>query len=246
MRTYKISNTYHKVFDDKEELPPGIDVVPEWRNAKIGDWVEADDGCYIQILRRGRMKATWGKNRIRHYIGTCTGNFMCNKNTKMDTSKRENVWSLSGKSTEKLIFDRKTLTKKEVVFVQFTTSGISLQESYLRAFETNNPRYALEQSAKLMKTERVVKAMKEELKPVLKKLNIDDESVLEGIKRVADNSEKDETKLKALFKLSDILDLEDKTQTKVTQLSGAVFQGFADNVLEEVQRPKEIEDKNGG
>jgi hypothetical protein len=245
MRTYKISNTYHRVFDDKEELPPGIDVVPEWRDAKIGDWVEADDGCYIQVLRRGRMKATWGKNRIRHYVGTCTGTFMCNKNTKMDTSKRENVWSLSGKSTEKLIFDRKTLTKKEVVFVQFITSGISLQDSYLRAFDTNNPRYALEQSAKLMKTERVVKAMKEELKPVLKKLNIDDESVLEGIKRVADNSEKDETKLKALFKLSDILDLEDKTQTKVTQLSGAVFQGFADNVLEEVQRPKELGDKDG-
>jgi len=245
MRTYKISNTYHRVFDDKEELPPGIDVVPGWRNAKIGDWVEADDGCYIQILRRGKMKATWGKNRIRHYVGTCTGTFMCNKNTRMDTSKRENVWSLSGKSTEKLIFDRKTLTKKEVIFVQFITSGISLQESYLRAFDTNNPRYALEQSAKLMKTERVIKAMKEELKPVLKKLNIDDESVLEGIKRVADNSEKDETKLKALFKLSDILDLEDKTQTKVTQLSGAVFQGFADNVLEEVQRPKEIGEKNG-
>ena len=240
MRTYKISNTYHRVFDDKEELPPGIDVVPGWRNAKIGDWVEADDGCYIQILRRGKMKATWGKNRIRHYVGTCTGTFMCSKNTRMDTSKRENVWSLSGKSTEKLIFDRKTLTKKEVVFVQFITSGISLQESYLRAFDTNNPRYALEQSAKLMKTERVIKAMKEELKPVLKELNIDDKSVLEGIKRVADNSTKDETKLKALFKLSDILDLEDKTQTKVTQLSGAVFQGFADNVLEEVQRPKEI------
>ena len=82
--------------------------------------------------------------------------------------------------------------------------------------------------------------MKEEVKPVLKELNIDDKSVLEGIKRVADNSLKDETRLKALFKLSDILDLEDKTQTKVTQLSGAVFQGFADNVLEEIQRPKEI------
>ena len=164
MSTYKISNTYHKVFDDKEELPSGVDVIPEWRDAKIGDWVEADDGCYIQILRRGKMQATWGKNRIRHYIGTCTGTFMCNKNTKMDTSKRENVWTISGKNTEKLIFDRKTLTKKEVIFVQFIARGISLQEAYLRAFDTNNSRYALEQSAKLMKTERVVKAMKEELK----------------------------------------------------------------------------------
>ena len=245
MRTYKVSNQFHKVFDDKEELPSEIGVVSDWRQSNIGDWVKADDGCYIQILRRGKMQATWGKNRIRHYVGTCTGTFMCNKNTKMDTSKRENVWTLSGKNTEKLIFDRKTLTKKEVIFVQFIARGISLQESYLRAFDTNNPRYALEQSAKLMKTERVVKAMKEELKPVLKELNIDDKSVLKGIKEVAEGDEKAETRLKALFKLSDILDLEDKTQTKVTQLSGAVFQGFADNVLEEVQRPKEIGEKNG-
>jgi len=245
MRTYKISNTYHRVFDDKEELPSGIDVIPEWRDAKIGDWVEADDGCYIQILRRGKMRATWGKNRIRHYVGTCTGTFMCNKNTKMDTSKRENVWSLSGKNTEKLIFDRKTLTKKEVIFTQFVAKGLSLQDAYLRAFDTENPRYALEQSAKLIKTERVKKAVKEELKPVLKELNIDDKSVLKGIKQVAEGDEKAETRLKALFKLADILDLEDKTQTKVTQLSGAVFQGFSDNVLGEIQRPKEIGDGNG-
>ena len=245
MRTYKISNTYHKVFDDKEELPSGIDVISEWRDANIGDWVEADDGCYIQILRKGTMEATWGKNRIRHYVGTCTGTFMCNKKARMDTSKRENVWSISGKNTEKIIFDRKTLTKKELVFVQFIAGGVSLQDAYLNAFDTDNPRYALEQAAKLMKTESVVKAMKEELKPVLKELNIDDKSVLEGIKKVAEGDEKAETRLKALFKLSDILDLEDKTQTKVTQLSGAVFQGFTDNVLEDVQRPKKIEEKRG-
>ena len=27
MRTYKVSNVFHKVFDDKEELPSGIGVV---------------------------------------------------------------------------------------------------------------------------------------------------------------------------------------------------------------------------
>ena len=199
MRTYRVSNTYHRVFNDKEELPSGIDVIPEWRKANIGDWVEADDGCIIQILRKGTMKSTWGKNRIHNYVGTCTGTFMCKKTYKMDTSKRENVWSLSGKNTEKLIFDRKSLTKKEVIFVQFIARGVSLQQAYLNAYDTKNPRYALEQSAKLMKTERVQKAMKEELKPVLKELNIDDKSVLEGIKRVADNSLKDETRLKALL-----------------------------------------------
>jgi len=241
MRTYKISNIFHKVFDDKEELPSGIDVIPEWRKANIGDWVEADDGCYIQILRKGTMKAARGKNRIRYYVGTCTGTFMCNKSIKMDTAKRENVWTLSGKNTEKVIFDRTSLTKKELVFVQFLAGGLSLEEAYLTAFDTKNRRYAIEQSAKLMKTERVRTAMKEELKPILKELDIDDKYVLKNIKEVVEGDEKAETKLKALFKLSDILDLEDKTQTKVTQLTGAVFQGFGENVLEEVQRPKEID-----
>ena len=54
------------------------------------------------------------------------------------------------------------------------------------------------------------------------------------------SSEKDETKLKALFKLSDIMDLEDKNKTTVTQVSGALFQGFADKHLVEAERPKEI------
>ena len=77
---------------------------------------------------------------------------------------------------------------------------------------------------------------------ILKELNINDKSVLKGIKEVAEGDEKAETRLKALFKLADILDLEDKTQTKVTQLSGAVFQGFSDNILGEIQRPKELKE----
>ena len=36
------------------------------------------------------------------------------------------------------------------------------------------------------------------------------------------------------------MDLEDKGRTSVTQLTGAVFQGFAEDQLEEVKRPKEI------
>ena len=52
---------------------------------------------------------------------------------------------------------------------------------------------------------------------------------------------KDDTKLKALFKLADIMDMEDKNKTQITQLTGAVFQGFSDEKLAEVERPKEID-----
>ena len=240
MRVYKVNGLEHRVFDSFDEVPNDLTITNNWRNSNVGDWVKADDGCYIQILRKGTMQTRGGKHRTRHYVGTCTGTFMCNKNVKMDTSKRENVWSLSGKNTEKVIFDRKTLTKHEIIFIKFLAGGMNMRDAYLTAFDTNNPKYAAEQSAKLVKTERVQKAMKEELKPILKELDIDDKYVLKGIKTVVEGDEKAETKLKALFKLSDILDLEDKTQTKVTQLTGAVFQGFSDNVLDEVQRPQEI------
>ena len=83
--------------------------------------------------------------------------------------------------------------------------------------------------------------MKEELKPVMEELGIDAKKVLEGIKFIAQTAQKDDTKLKALFKLSDILDLEDKTTTNVQQLSGAVFQGFSKEQLESVER-KELTD----
>ena len=54
-------------------------------------------------------------------------------------------------------------------------------------------------------------------------------------------AEKDDTKLKALFKLADILDLEDKNSTKVQQITGVQFQGLTNSMIDEAQRPKEID-----
>ena len=136
---------------------------------------------------------------------------------------------------------RENLNKHEVLFVQYIVAGVQPVEAYLKAFPTNDPHYANFKSSELIKHTRIRKAMKKELEPILKELGITQESVLEGIKTVADASEKDDTKLKALFKLSDILDLEDKSAARVTQLTGIQFQGFSDKELEEVERPKEIE-----
>jgi len=95
-------------------------------------------------------------------------------------------------------------------------------------------------ATKLMKTTRIMSSMKEELKPHMEELGLDENYVLSNIKDVIDGTEKDDTKLKALFKLADILDMEDKNKTQVTQLTGAVFKGFSEDVLESAERPKEI------
>ena len=60
------------------------------------------------------------------------------------------------------------------------------------------------------------------------------------------NSEKEDVRLRALFKLADILDLEDKNQTKVTQVSGALFQGFSPEQLANAERPQIAEGNKDG
>jgi len=87
----------------------------------------------------------------------------------------------------------------------------------------------------LIKTERVFEAMKEELKPICEELGVSSTYVLRGIKDEADTAEKSDTRLKALFKLSDILDLEDKNAAKVQQVTGIQFQGFTDDMIESAE-----------
>ena len=232
------------MYEPEDKLPPNLNVVEDWRDGHVSDWVKTDDDCVIQVLRRGQMLRAKGRDKIREYIGTCTGTFPIGPRVKMDTSKRANIYSFGGsKSPDNILLDRENLTKAESVFVLYMSQGLSVEQSYLKAFPTNNIRYAKEKSTDLVKTERVQTAMKDELKPVCEELGIDPKSVLKQILYVSKNALKEDVQLRALLKLSDILDLEDKNQTKVTQISGAVFKGFGEEVLEEIKRPKEIENE---
>ena len=242
MRAYKVNKIEHIVFDELDEVPQNIDIADDWRSADVGDWVKADDGCYIQILRKGKMVVPKGREKTREYVGTCTGTFPVTSKVKFDTSRRLNIYSFGGsKSSADVLLDRSELSKHEHLFVVYMASGMAPQEAYIKAFPTNSPGYAKHKSAQLIKTKRIMTAMKEELKPVLEELGINENSILKNINTIAMASEKDETRLKALFKLSDIMDLEDKNRTTVTQVSGALFQGFAEKELLKAERPKEIE-----
>ena len=230
------------MYEPEDVLPKNLKVFDNWRKGHIGDWVKADDDCVIQVLRRGQMLRAKGRNKIREYIGTCTGTFPIGPRIKMDTSKRANIYSFGGsKSPENTLVDRIKLTRAEHVFVLYLSQGFRPEEAYLKAYPTNNIGYAKEKSGTLIRTERIRTAMKEELKPVMEELGVSETYVIKGIKAEADTADKSDTRLKALFKLSDIMDLEDKNQTRITQISGAVFRGFGDDKLEEVKRPKELE-----
>ena len=218
-------------------MPKDIHYLSDWREGQVGDWVLSDDDCVIQILRRGSMLKAKGKVRNRDYIGTCTGTFLVGPKVKMDTSRRVNIYSLGGHiHADDRIDSREDLNSKEELFVIYMAQGMSPQQAYLQAYPTSNPSYANIKAGKLIKTERVKTAMKEELRPIMEELGIDEKTVLHGIKALAKEAQKEDTRLKALFKLSDILDLEDKTRTSVQQISGAVFQGFSEDQLDGVKR----------
>lgn len=242
MRHYKVNGVNHTVFDSVEEVPSDINYLKDWRDGHINDWVKTDDECVIQILRKGSMTKPKGKVRKVSYLGTCTGTFVVSNSTKMDTSRRVNIYSIGGNiDRDQRIEERENLSSREESFVQLLASGKDARKAYLQAFPTNDPHYANIRAGQLIKTTRIRTAMKEELKPILEELGINETSILRNIFTIAESGEKEDTRLKALFKLSDIMDLEDKNKTQVTQVTGAMFQGFTSDKLKEAERPKEIE-----
>tara|TARA_R100000781_G_scaffold774_1_gene1338 strand:- start:1475 stop:2194 length:720 start_codon:yes stop_codon:yes gene_type:complete len=233
MREYYVNRIKHYVYDDTTEVPASIKVIADWRDGQVGDWVQTDDGCVIQVLRKGKMLR---KKGTQYYLGTCTGTFPVSKNMKMDSDRRPNIYSFSGYSTpEEVVQNRRELTANERLFIANLSEGMQPDEAYVRAFPTNNKRYARMKAVNLIKTERVFKAMKEELKPICDELGVSSTYVLRGIKDEADTAEKSDTRLKALFKLSDILDLEDKNASKVQQITGVQFQGFTDDMIDSAE-----------
>ncbi len=238
MRTYIVNKQEHHVYEDISELPSDLVYLKDWRKAEIGDWVLANDGCIVQILRKSRMKTKKGRIKIVSFFGTCTGTFS-ERSKYMDTERREDIYSISGKINK----NRKELTKNEILFSAALARGVSPEDAYLKVYRTNNRKYAKLQAGILVKSERIRKAMKEELKPVMKSLGISPELVLAGIRDIALNEEaKHSDKLKALFELGEILEL--KETNKVTEVSGALFQGFQPQQLEKAERPQLKEVKN--
>ena len=237
MRTYTIKKIEHHVYEDLSELPADLVYLRDWRKAEVGDWVLADDGNIIQVLRKNSMSKPRGKVRVIYTIGTCTGTFKISDKILMDTIRRKNIYTFSGKHTIQSTKDRKKITSNEALFARELTRGLSPEDAYIKTFRTNNKSYAKIQAGILVKSKRIRKIMKEELKPVLSSLGISPELVLEGIRDIATDTEaKHSDKLKALFELGEILEL--KETNKITEVTGALFQGFQPEQIQNTQRPQ--------
>jgi len=67
MRTYAVKGKDHVVYDSIEEFPDTMRYLKDWRDGDLGDWILADDGCIIQVLRVGTFAKPKGKIRTLKY-----------------------------------------------------------------------------------------------------------------------------------------------------------------------------------
>ena len=87
-----------------------------------------------------------------------------------------------GKHTIDRNYNREKITSNEILFAQHLTRGVSPEDAYIKSFRTKSYKYAKIHAGILVKSERIRKVMKEELKPVLVALGIEPELVLKGIR----------------------------------------------------------------
>ena len=83
MRTYKAYGKDHKVYENRSEVPQGIDVLDNWRDGEFGDWVLADDECIVQILKLTKVS-----------VKTCCGTYGLQSTDKMDTNRKNDIHQL--------------------------------------------------------------------------------------------------------------------------------------------------------
>lgn len=223
MRKFKIKNVEHLVYD---ELPDGLVIHDDWRTAKEGDWVKTDDGYYIQILKVKVIGTTKA-------VMTCIGTYPVNG--RLDTVKRSSRYTLNGKSPHELLLNRVKPTGREVLFAQRVALGDKPLDAYLEVFDATSRQYAASRAAMLIKTKRIKKLMRAELKDVFEVLDIDLEYLISKAKDELETSKNGSDRNTALKMLWDAYGvIESQSQTE----SIGVFQGFVPQQINEIERPK--------
>jgi len=224
MRTYTVKGKDHTVYDLESELPEGTILWDDWKTASPGDWVKTDDSAYIQILETKKIGTT-------SVVVTCIGTYSAKG--KLDTAERSSRSTLNGKDDMELLLSRVRPTGREILFARRLAHGEKPVDAYLKVFNATCERYAAHRAALLIKTERVQKIMKEDLKDVFSRLQIDLEYLISKAKEEVDNSKNGSDRINSLKMLWDAFGVV-KTQSSTETIGIA----FSQEKLKEIERPK--------
>jgi len=237
MITRKINKINHPIYKNIEEFKrynPNIDAKHNWRDGTEGNWVVSDDGQVCQVLKRGKLKASGSDKVIKNYIRVPLGTFVCTDKTKMKGDPKKNLYSfgLANTSAYKHKIEKKETTQREFLFAQFVAKGTDLVDAFLKAYPTENRKYAESQAKILLKAKRIQRLIREEIDKVLVDADITPLYLLEQMKSIVDGqSSNDRDKIQAiktLMQITGMMDTEKRTE------SVAVFQGFTKEQLDAI------------
>lgn len=234
MQTQKIKNIEHIVFDNVDEFQvyfkdkrggiPALNL--DWREAKEGDWVQADDGGVVQILKRGNMTNMSDPNQ-KHYTGyirTVVGTFPIYRKAKMDTEliPGRDRYSFGGTPRDvrrELEAQRTKLTGKESEWVFRVLAGHGPEDSAMEVYGVNitNARRKVKE---LVKKKPVMQAMVQNADEVARKLGISYEYIMQSLMNLAESSESDNVRFQALKELAEHIGLKNNGKSKVSDDRG--------------------------
>jgi len=221
-------------------------VVPElvtnWREGRERDWVLANDGGIVQILRQKPLphphdRANY-KNHENGWCRTIVGTFIQDNKFEMDTDfdlhpNRYTFTQRSAKEVKQRARARKNPTKRERIFSVALATGKSLQMSYEEAYgaSTNWREKALE----LVKRETVMTEVRKSVQDVAKNLGIDIEGIFKEMWDLAKGSEDDSVRFRSLKELKDTLIPKETHRSSLTGRETFQFGGFGGDKLKEIE-----------
>ena len=242
-RNYYLCSNIEEVIE-KAGFEPKI--LENWRLGNTGDWVSTDDGLFCQILKRGKLNKPNGGEDF--YVRTICGTFLCKPHIEMIGQVAENIYSFGGNNEYRRFMEKKDATSKELLFAQYVAQGEQPVDAYLKTYKSENLAYAKTQANRLMRTERMQKMVKEEIRQVLEEEGISHNYLIKRFKQVADSAEREGDVLRSLESLSKIAGLFDSQESETKQQL-TVWQGFTPEQMKALgsdMQPKLVGEKDDG
>ena len=248
MKFGTIKGKRHYVYDSMEEFQehcPDTNVFFDWRLAKEGYWVMADeDSGIVQLLKvSDSIKHPNDRPNYKHSNGWCrtiVGTFLRNKKTKMDTDfeqhKNRYTFSKTIKNTNSRIKERKNTTNKEKIFATSVATGTNAVMAYMEAFHEDNQEKARKKAVILLKQRRVMSEIDRTAKEIADELGIDHQYILRSLKLLADTSDDQNIALQSLKELGKAIGTLGQPVKRIESGIVGLFQGFSPEQVDSAKR----------
>ena len=246
----EIKGVEHYVYEDIDEFRHYHDIKAKdnWRTADEGDWVIADDGGVVQLLKVSRSIKHPNDRKNYRYAKVCCRNVVCTfllrDTAKMDTDfkKHKNRYTFSGKikNPNQRIKERSKVTNKEKSFATNVVVGMGAVKAYMDAYGEVDEYKAKKKSALLLKQRRVMSEVEKGVKDIAIQLGIDHEYVLGKLKYLADHSNDENISLQSLKELGKSIGTLGNQPKKIETGVVGLFKGFTDKELKLADRADEI------